>query len=199
MESENEKNFGAKLKGFFGSVWAGIKKAALFVWKYLKIAGIATFKYLKTRWVGFFLLWPVVILSFIVPFVYKSGFFYTEYESMTAFALPFFIILSFALAFEKHTARYAPVAMFALSLVSLLVFIQTAYMHLSTVFFGGISGNVLEQAGFQFSFCTIALVADMLLCAVAMFFAQFANERSTKAESFDSAPETVLEVKDEKA
>lgn len=203
MSNEKENGFGAKLKSFFAKVWAGIKIAALTVWKYLKIAGIAVWKYLKTRWIGFFLLWPVVVLSFIVPFVYSGGFFDTEYESISTFMLPFFVILCFGLAFEKHTAKYAPVAMFVLSLISLLEFVRTTYMHLSTAFFGGISGNVLVQAGFPFSFCVVALVINIVLCAVAMFFKQYRVSKKEKAKAEEPAPvvaeDTVLEVQDEQA
>ena len=197
--AEKNDGFGAESKGFFAKAGEKIKLAALFVWKYLKIGGIAAWNYIKTRWVGFFLLWPVVILSLIVPFVYSNGFFDTEFESMTVFALPFIVILCFGLAFEKHSAKYAPIAMFVLTLITLLEFIRTAYMHLSTAFFGGISGNVFVQAGFPFSFCAIALVINILLCATAMFFKQYSGEKKDKAETVPpvALDETVLEVQDE--
>ncbi len=187
-----KKSFSGTLKDFFGKVWAAIKKAALFVWKYLKIAGIAVWKYLKTRWMGFFLLIPVVVLSLIEPAVYASGFFRTEYESMMTYMLPYFVLLGFALAFEKHTARYAPMAMFAITLVSLLEFIRTTYMHLSTAFFAGINGNVFVQAGFPFSFCVITLVINMVLCITAMFFKQYRVPKKSGAVE-ESAPATTEE------
>lgn len=197
------KAFPDKLKEFFGKVWAGIKVAACFVWKYLKIAGIAVWNYLKTRWIGFFLLIPVVVLSLIEPAVYASGFFKTEYESVTTYILPFFVLLGFALAFEKHTARYAPVAMFAITLVSLLEFIRTTYMHLSTAFFAGINGNVFVQAGFPFSFCVIALVINLVLCITAMFFKQYRTPKASKSAETELAPaateEPVTEVGNEQA
>lgn len=192
MSKESVKNFfktvGSKLKSFFIMLWTWIKKGA-----------VATWRYIKTRRAGFFLLIPVVVLSFIEPFVYSGGFFDTEYESITTFMLPFFVILCFALAFEKHTARYAPLAMFVLSLVSLLEFVRTTYMHLSTAFFAGVNGNVLEQAGFPFSFCAIVLAINILLCAVAMFFRQYKGEKKVKASKKHApaiAEETALEVQD---
>ncbi|MCH5350516.1 MAG: hypothetical protein J1F39_00915 [Clostridiales bacterium] len=138
----------------------------------------------KMRWVGFYLLIPAVIISFIVPFVYMSGFLKTYYMSAWAVILPFLGVASFVLAFFKPTARFAPFVMFTVELAGLLVFIKTAYMHLTTAFFGGISGNVLVQAGFSFSFCTLAYVLNIVICITALCFKQYREEK----DFFGNAP-----------
>lgn len=143
------------------------KQIALKVWEWL-----------KTRWIGFYLLIPVAILSFIIPFVYGSGFLETIYGEWGVLIIPFFATLSIALAVFRPTARYAPILMFFFNLLFLLLFVYTAYMYLSTPFFNGIQGNVLVQAGFPFSFCCLASVINMVICAVAACFRQFKNEKS---------------------
>lgn len=138
---------------------------------------------LKKRWIGFYLLIPVVILSFTVPFVYMKGFFGSEYENRLTFAMPFLSMLFFAAAFFRPTAKYAPVMMFAMELASLLLFVKTTYMHLSTAFFGGISDNVFVQAGFSFSYCAMALLVNIVICFAAAFFAQYRSDRSEKSKT----------------
>lgn len=138
----------------------------------------AVWGWLKSRWIGFYLLIPVAVLNLVIPFVYMSGFFGTEYQSNLTFALPFIATASLALAFFRPTARYASVVMFILELASLLMFVSTAYMHLTTVFFGGITGNVFKQAGFPFSFCTMALLVNIIICIVAMCFSQYKGDKS---------------------
>lgn len=133
--------------------------------------------FFKQRWIGFFLLIPVALMSFIIPFVYMSGFLRTDYMSVWAVILPFAAIGTIALAFFKKTARFAPIAMFAMELAGLLVFIETSYMHLTTAFFGGINGNIFVQAGFSFSFCTIAFVLNIVICIAAMCFGQYRGEK----------------------
>ena len=134
-------------------------------------------QFFKMRWVGFYLLLPVVVLSLVVPIVYMVGFLKTAYMSAWVVVLSFVAIATITLAFFKPTARYAPIAMFAMELAGLLVFVKTSYMHLTTAFFGGINGNVLEQAGFPFSFCAIAYVLNIVICIVAMFFGQYRGEK----------------------
>ena len=139
---------------------------------------VKTLEWLKTRWIGFYLLIPAAILSFIIPFVYMDGFFDTLYKNAGVFVIPFFATLSIALACFKPTARYAPVAMFFFNLLFVLLFVETAYMYLSTAFFGGIAGNIFKQAGFAFSFCAVAPIVNMIICAVAMFFRQYKDEKN---------------------
>ena len=133
----------------------------------------------KSRWVGFFLLIPVALINFIFAFVYRAGFFNTDYESVTVFVLPFITLVAFVPAFFRPTARYAPILMFAIQLVTFGMFIWTGYMYLSSAFFSGIDGNVLVQAGFPFSFCTISIVLSMIITVVAMCFRQYKDEKST--------------------
>ncbi len=127
----------------------------------------------KTRWLGFFFLIPVVILSFITPFVYIGGFKATPYYSALACALPFIVTALFALAFFKPTARYAPAAMFVMTALALVAFIQASYMHLADAFYSGITSNVFAQAGAPFSFVTVAFALNLILCAAACFMKQY--------------------------
>lgn len=152
----------------------------------IKEMGGRAARYLRTRGIAFWLLVPVVILSFVVPFVYLAGF-GDKYFAAAAVVLPFLAIPVFAAAFFRPAARYAAVAMYVLELVSLLVFVQTTYMHLSTAFFNGIEGNVLVQAGFHFSFCTLVLLINMALSAAAAFFKQFRDVGSAEPQAQEVA------------
>lgn len=154
------------------------KEIAIKVWKWIKKISIKFWEWIKTRWIGFFLLIPVAILSFIIPFVYGDGFLETIYGDWGVLIIPFFATLSIIPALFRPTARYAPILMFFFNLLFLLLFIYTAYMYLSTPFFNGIQGNVLVQAGFPFSFCCLASVINMFICAVAACFRQFRQEKS---------------------
>ena len=140
--------------------------------------------FIKTRWLGFWFLIAVAVFSIIHAFVYFGGW---------AFALPLVTVLGVVALFFKPTEKYAAVVMYALSFASLLTFLKAAYMHLTTAFFGGISGNILVQAGFTFSFCTIACVVNMILCIAAMFLK---TSRETKKEKTSENCETDDEVKE---
>lgn len=153
-----------------------------------------TLDWFKTRRLGFWLLVPVVVLSFIVPFVYLAGFKLTNQFSGWGMALPFIAILGFVAAFFKPTEKYAPIIMYILEFVSLLVFVKTSYMYLTTAFFNGITGNILVQAGFPYSFCTIALLLNMALCIAAMFLKQGRKPNSENAEREHTPNEEVKEA-----
>lgn len=156
---------------------------------------------LKARGVGFYLLLFVVLLSLAVPFVYMRGFLNTEYIGVWAIILPFFTVAVFVMVFFKKTARYAPFVMFGIVLAAFLVFVKTSYMHLSTAFFGGVTGNVFVKAGFSFSFCTIAYVTNILVCITAMFVKQYRGEKDyytdVKAESVAEIEITTEEATNE--
>lgn len=132
-------------------------------------------EYIKTRNIGFFFLIPAVILSFVIPFVYLGGFGSTPYYSALAFALPFIVIALFALAFFKPTARYAPIAMFVMTALCLVAFINATYMHLADTFYSGITDNVFVQAGAPFSFIAVSFVLNLVFCAAAAFMKQYAK------------------------
>ena len=149
--------------------------------------------FIKTRWLGFWFLIAVAVFSIIHAFVYLGGFGSTNYFGGWAFALPLVTVLGVVALFFKPTEKYAAVVMYALSFASLLTFLKAAYMHLTTAFFGGISGNILVQAGFTFSFCTIACVVNMILCIAAMFLK---TSRETKKEKNSENCETDDEVKE---
>ncbi len=118
---------------------------------------------------SFFLLLIVMIVNIVETFIYREGFFKTEYEAQINVILPLLCIPCLIIALIRPLARYAPIGMFAVELCALLQFVSTTYMHLTTAFFGGISGNVLEQAGFAFSFCTLALLGGMLVSSICIF------------------------------
>lgn len=138
-------------------------------------------RYLKTRGAAFYLLILTTITSIIIPFIYYTEF-GKSYYSVAAFVLPFMAVPLLVSTFFKPAARYSAAAMYVLEFISLLVFISATYMHLTTAFFNGIEGNIFEQAGFGFSFCTVTYLINMLLSAAAVFFKQF-NTGKTTAES----------------
>lgn len=117
------------------------------------------------------MLLPAAVVCMIAPFVHKAGFEGTEYFSQEAFELPF-IVCGVALLIAFISGRYGSLAMFAASLTSLLSFVHVSYLYLSSVFFNGLAptiGGMLEQIGFQWTFCAFAYVGAMLISIVAMF------------------------------
>ena len=115
--------------------------------------------YLKTRWIGFYLLLPVVLLSFITAFVYLSAYKDMEmgrYYSTIAFVLPLLGCAAFATAFFKYTERYTAVIIFAFMLAGLGMFANSVYYHVADVAFKG---------GLQ-----VAYILNIVLCFVAAFF-----------------------------
>ncbi len=125
--------------------------------------------YLKTRWIGFYLLLPVVLLSFITAFVYLSAYKDMEmgrYYSTIAFVLPLLGCAAFATAFFKYTERYTAVIIFAFMLAGLGMFANSVYYHVADVAFkGGLQG--LETG---FWFVAVAYILNIVLCFVAAFF-----------------------------
>lgn len=114
---------------------------------------------------------PASAVCMIAPFVHKAGFEGTEYFSQEAFKLPF-IVCGVALLVALISGRYGSLAMFAASFTSLLSFVHVSYLYLSSVFFNGLAptlGGMLEQIGFQWSFCAFAYAGAMLISMVAIF------------------------------
>ncbi|MDE5729036.1 MAG: hypothetical protein K2I20_02545 [Clostridia bacterium] len=124
---------------------------------------------LKSRWIGFYLLLPVVLLSFITAFVYLGTYKDMElgrYYSAIAFVLPLLGCAAFATAFFKYTERYAAIIMFAFMLAGLGMFANAVYYHVADVAFkGGIQG--LENG---FWFTAVVYIINIVLCFVAAFF-----------------------------
>ena len=124
-----------------------------------------------------FILAPAALLCMIVPFVYKAGFDNTQYFTQEAFLLPL-IACGVTLALSFVSARYGAVAMFLASFASLLSFVSASYLYLSSVFFSGVPetlGAILEQIGFNWSFCVFAYVGAMLVGIVTMFLPDIAD------------------------
>ena len=126
-----------------------------------------------------FVLLPATILCVIAPFIYKAGFDNTQYFEQSAFIIPMIgSIAALVLSILPFIGRYGSVVMFLASFTSLLSFVKVTYLYLSSVFFGGVPetlGGILEQVGFNWSFCIFAYVGAMLLGIVTMFLPNFAD------------------------
>lgn len=136
----------------------------------------------KPRGVGFWLLLAAAVLAIVVAFVYLGTFIDGEdrYWSVIAFLLPLFALVAFGMCFYKHTARYAGLVMFVLLLIGLLVTVETIYYYIADAVFKASSGvsagenvNVIAAVGGGVTCLFIFYIIDILLCAVASFFAQF--------------------------
>lgn len=143
------------------------------------------FNYLKTRGIGYFMLLPATLLAIIIAFVYMGEFVGGEdkYWSVMAFLLPLFAALAHGLCYYKHTARYAGLAMFILLLLGLVVTVNTIYYYIVDVVFKA-DGDVMAIGG-GVIFMFVAYILDMILCAVASFFGQYAKAKT--ADSADNA------------
>lgn len=118
-----------------------------------------------------FVLLPAAVVCFIAPFIHKAGFEGTEYFSQNAFQIPF-IAVGIAFLLSIFTGRLGSVAMFVGTFVSLLTFVSVSYLYLSSVFFNGFADTIpgmLEQIGFQWSFCAFAYAGAMLVSIVTIF------------------------------
>ena len=155
-----------KVKSFFLKVW----------------------NYIKSRWIGFYLLIPVVLLSFITAFVYLGTYKDMElgrYWSAIAFILPLLGCAAFATAFFKYTERYAAIIIFAFTLAGLGMFANAVYYHVADVFFkGGLQG--LENG---FWFTCIAYIINIVLCFIAAFFKVSRDKKETPATETTEAQE----------
>lgn len=167
-----------KIKSFFEKIFSAIKKAAVVSARFIKDWAI---DFVKTRSVGFYLLLVAIIACFVAPFVHKAGFSGTAYYVKENSIIPVVgMIICFILAVPKRTSKYSAVLTFATSTFSLLIFVYVSYMHLSQAMFGGVAstlGGILKQAGFHFSFCTIAYVGSMLLSVAAIFTPMLAKKK----------------------
>ena len=126
-----------------------------------------------------FILLPAAILCIIAPFVYKAGFDNTQYYDQSTFWIPI-IGGAVALLFSVpvFTSRFSSVAMFLASFTSLLSFVKVSYLYLSSVFFDGMAetlGGMLEQIGFNWSFCAFAYAIAMILGIVTMLLPDLAD------------------------
>ena len=120
-----------------------------------------------------FILAPAALLCIVAPFIYKAGFDNTQYFEQTAFILPIIGgIVALLLSVPVFTSRFSSLAMFLTSFTTLLAFVKASYLYLSSVFFSGVPetlGAILEQIGFNWSFCVFAYVGAMLIGIVTMF------------------------------
>ena len=126
-----------------------------------------------------FILLPAAILCIVAPFVYKAGFDNTQYFEQSTFILPIIGgIVALLLSVPVFTSRYSPLAMFMVSFTALLSFVKVSYLYLSSVFFSGVPdtlGAILDQVGFNWSFCVFAYAGAMLLSIVTMFLPDLAD------------------------
>ena len=126
-----------------------------------------------------FILAPATVLCVIAPFIYKAGFDNTQYFEQSAFIIPIIsTVVALLLSLTVFTGRYSGPAMFVAAFTSLLAFVKVSYLYLSSVFFSGIAdslGGMLEQIGFNWSFCAIAYVVAMLLGIITMLLPESAD------------------------
>jgi hypothetical protein len=126
-----------------------------------------------------FILAPAAILCIVAPFIYKAGFDNTQYFEQSAFLIPMIsAAVAILLSFTTFTSRFSGLAMFISSFTSLLAFVKASYLYLSSVFFSGIPetlGEILEQIGFNWSFCAFAYAIAMILGIVTMLLPESAD------------------------
>lgn len=152
-------------------------------------------KYIKTRGIGFWLLLPAAIIAFVTAFVYMGTFVDGEarYWSVVAFLLPFIAAFAYGLVFYKHTARYAGLVMFVFLLAGLLVTVNTIYYYIADVVFKAGSGvapgenvDVIAAVGGGVTTMFIFYIIDIILCAVASFFAQYKESTPETADAAET-------------
>jgi len=162
-----------KVKKFFASVWA----------------------YLKTRGIGFYLLIPAVIFSFVIPFVYKAEYGnQPSYWDPVAMVLPLLACATYAMCFFKYTAKYAGAAMFAFNLGGLLTFVNAVYYDVADKLFKANNitiAGIFKEMGSNFVFIIFAYLINIVICIAASFFNQYRKVKEERGEMLTEAQEVV--------
>ena len=126
----------------------------------------------KERTVNLYIGLAVALLTFIAGIVYASGFGAQRPEFYNSAALVFSIIglvAYIALVLFRPTAKYAGIALWVCALVSLLVYVLAAYMHLAEVFYSGINAETLKLLDGGFVACLILYLVAAIAANVVMW------------------------------
>ena len=126
----------------------------------------------KERTVNLYIGFGVAVFALITSIVYATGFGAQRPEFFNATAIVFSVLGLVAyvvLVLFKPTAKYAGVALWACTFVSLLVYLVAAYMHLAEVFYSGINEETLKLLDGGFVACIIMYLIAAIASNVVMW------------------------------
>ena len=140
-------------------------------------------EYFRSRSAGFYIGCAAAALSLVVAFVYLSGYGDGKYMSWAVFFLPLLAFAAFVgLSVSKATSPFAAAVMTFFDLLTLCLFIRTVYMYLSEVFYGGVNIESMANLSFEFVFCLVSMLLNLVLGIIALFIPPIRKERFAQAK-----------------
>jgi hypothetical protein len=134
---------------------------------------------------GFYFSLASIIISVIAMIVYGTGFSsenLSQYHSSMVIILLLIGILVFvAMDLFNVTSKYAPWVLWGFSLAAFLVFIATAYMYVTGVFYNGFSFEALSLMEPAYLWSIILLLVNSIISNVAIYLPQGNQAKQTEA------------------
>ena len=130
-------------------------------------------EFFRKKTVGFYLSAAAALLSLVTAIVYAAAYSGSQYMSWAAFLIMLFAFIGFiALCIFDVTARFAPVLVGVLGLVSFALYVLATYMYLSEVFYNGVTAAAMAELNPAYVFCLVAIIIVIGLSIAGIFMKQ---------------------------
>ena len=146
--------------------------------------------YFKSKGRGYFVALGAAVLAIISVIIYSAGFGadFPQYFSAAPVWLPILGIVGFlALSVHKLTAPYAPVVMWLLTFIALLLYVDAVYMYLTEVFYSGVNDETLAMLDGSFVAGTVFYALSAVCGNVAIWLRQLKKQPEIKPEAEEAA------------
>ena len=124
------------------------------------------------RTVNLYVAFAVALLGVIAGIVYSAGFGAQrpEFYNVAALIFPLVGLVAYVgLALFKHTAPYACTALWVCAIMSLIVYVVAAYMHLAEVFYSGVNAETMKLLDGGFVACLVMYLLYAIAANVVMW------------------------------
>lgn len=130
-------------------------------------------EFFKSKTIGFYVTIAAIILSVVQAIIYPVAFAAQAYVPYSHWSTTVFAVIGIvggaALLCFKKTQDFAPAVVGLFELLSFYMFIRYGYMYFSTLFFGGISLELIFQMYYGYLWSIILYLVTFVLCIVAIF------------------------------